>query len=361
MKRLVIALGLLVIVGFSGQLLPFEGLLRHIEFTPPGCSLGERITAANRGRTVSNCTRGDTPGTIFLHSNVKLRSALPPITSHITIFGNGHWISGDDRFRIFLVKGGNLTLIDVALRNGKAWKGGAIKLTADSEVWLRNVSISESRANFVGGAIYNDGGRLTIEDSSIYGNYASSMGGAVDNNGDLVVKRSGIHHNEATYAAGIDSAGNLDISNSTISNNQARRLGGGIHVRENNIAQFTHVTVTENSAPRGGGIYSSNDDLMLINSIIVANHSSAYCGYDNVLTVKSIASYINDSCGDRRAGRPWWLRNLDHASGYHPLAYASEDLPAADPDYCLPTDQLKAKRTPGYGCDIGAYEFHANN
>jgi len=361
MKRLVIALGLLVIVGFSGQLLPFEGLLRHIEFTPPGCSLGERITAANRGRTVSDCTRGDTPGTIFLHSNVKLRSALPPITSHITIFGNGHWISGDDRFRIFLVKGGNLTLIDVALRNGKAWRGGAIKQLANADVHLANVSIMDSRAS-VGGAIYNQGGRLIIDRSSFKNNRASSIGGVIFNDGELVVRQSSFHHNSSNHSAGgIDSRGTLDISNSTISNNQARRLGGGLHVRGNNIAQFTHVTVTENLAPRGGGIYSSNDELVLINSLIVANHSSAYCGHDNVLTVKSIASYINDSCGKRRATRPWWLRSLNHAPAFHALAYASEDLPAADRNYCPKTDQRGAERTPGFGCDIGAYEFTGNN
>ena len=65
---------------------------------------------------------------------------LQPITSHITIEGNGYTISGDNKFRIFDVDGGMLTVKNLTMTEGK----GAIK-------WLGTAAAPSGCRNFMGG------------------------------------------------------------------------------------------------------------------------------------------------------------------------------------------------------------------
>ena len=70
--------------------------------------LSFQITAANQDRWIGACRR-ECADTIILTEDITLTEALPRITSDISIEGNGHTISGDNRYRIFYVEEGNLT------------------------------------------------------------------------------------------------------------------------------------------------------------------------------------------------------------------------------------------------------------
>ena len=75
---------------------------------------------------------------------------LQPITSDITIEGNGYTISGDGRFRIFDVDGGMLTVKNLTMTEGRGGSGG-------------------------GGAIrLQNGGRALVSNSRFVKNYAES-------------------------------------------------------------------------------------------------------------------------------------------------------------------------------------------
>ena len=119
------------------------------------CTLYDRIIAANSNRAAGACPAGSTHDIITITEDIALRLPLPPITGTITIEGGGHSISGDGKFRVFTVNGGNLTLNDLTLKDGKTEDGG--------------------------GAIHvRNGGWLTVNGSTFIGNSAGLSGGAID-------------------------------------------------------------------------------------------------------------------------------------------------------------------------------------
>ena len=66
----------------------------------PGiCPLPDQIIAANTDTALGNCAAGNGADIIHLIRDFTLSAKLPPITSEITIEGNGYTISGDDQIR----------------------------------------------------------------------------------------------------------------------------------------------------------------------------------------------------------------------------------------------------------------------
>ncbi len=80
---------------------------------PPPCPLALRITAANTDAPAGGCPAGSGHDVITLTDDIALDAPLPPITSEIAIEGNGYTISAADRFRIFDVNGGALTISNI--------------------------------------------------------------------------------------------------------------------------------------------------------------------------------------------------------------------------------------------------------
>ena len=84
------------------------------------CTLSDAIKAANTDTTVGDCPAGDGADTISLSGYIGLAAALPPITTEMTVEGGGYTISGNNRFRIFVVNGGTLTVNELTMTKGKA-------------------------------------------------------------------------------------------------------------------------------------------------------------------------------------------------------------------------------------------------
>jgi predicted outer membrane repeat protein len=127
-------------------------------------------TAADPAGLVSAITtanaNGASPDTICLNANATyaLTSALPTITTPITIIGNGAILergSGAPQFRAFNVTAsGALTLQNLTIRNfSTTEQGGAIR-TAGS-LTLDGVTFTANRARF-GGAVYVDDGAVSL-------------------------------------------------------------------------------------------------------------------------------------------------------------------------------------------------------
>ena len=128
-------------------------------------------------------------GTVTLTGDITLSEALPPVTGDITIEGGGHTISGDNKFRIFKVDGGNLTIRNLTLTEGSApaANGGAVSLGADASLTVDNSSFRNNKAGW-GGAIATTGAsaRLSVRDSSFTGNSAENSAGAIHLDGGIV-------------------------------------------------------------------------------------------------------------------------------------------------------------------------------
>src|SRR5262244_2668482 len=167
------------------------------------CSLVEAIVNANNdAATFPDCAAGSGPDTIVLpaNANVTLSAVycsmygifcspvgLPPITSRITIEGNGATITRQANapaFVLMAVRGnsplgvglppspGDLTLQHVTLSGGSSFGG----LSNSGTAGIKNSIISGN----TGGGVRNSG-TLTVENSTIAGNGANFVGRGVSN------------------------------------------------------------------------------------------------------------------------------------------------------------------------------------
>ena len=123
-KRVHIALALVVLLLASSWVMPYSGVLDQIFPREAPCTLADQIRASNMREPVGGCPAGTGVDTIQLDGSVTLREPLPPIKSTITIEGRGYTMDGGGQFRIFTVLGGRLKIRDLTLYGGAASDGG---------------------------------------------------------------------------------------------------------------------------------------------------------------------------------------------------------------------------------------------
>jgi hypothetical protein len=304
------------------------------------CSLIEAIINANNdAATHADCLAGSGADTIILptNANVALGAVycsmygqfcrpvgLPPITSRITIEGNGAMIARQGSapaFSLMVVRNsGDLALHSVTLSGGSSSSGGgavsnnsgtlSIKnstisgntassggavLNNGGNLTVTNSTISGNTANFSGGALYNYGDAVTIENSTISGNHANQGGGVYNSGGRLTVTNSTISGNSANsggglvntyycYFYGCSGGGTVTIENSTISGNTANFNGGGVINEDSSNLTITNSTISGNTADRGGGIFNSGN-LTITNSTVSGNSANHGADVFNVLDI----------------------------------------------------------------------------
>ncbi len=323
---------------------------------PAVCPLPDQIIAANTDTALGNCPAGNGADTIHLIRDIDLDATLPPITSEITIEGNGFAISGSRKFRIFDVDGGRLTISDMTLRDGDAIQGGAIRLRNGAQVSAKNVTFSDNAADY-GGAISTESSdvRLDVSESRFIGNKAEFDAGALLADGGIVnISGSALRENRANlggYGGAIETRkGSVAISNSTFSDNLAGQ-GGAIYSHGADTT-LTHVTLMNNRANHivGAGIYHHSGTLNLRNSIVAGSGRGDDC-YGRPTGNRGNLSQ-DGTCSTDVIGGPL-LAEMAGAVEHYPLLDASPAHAAADPAFCLPTDQLGNPRP---FCDIGAIE-----
>ena len=383
------------------------------------CSLIDAIKAANRDQAVKGCPAGEGADTITLSANTGLQWDPPKITSDMTVDGKGYTIHGNNRFRIFYIEAGNTVAIHnlTMTRSMARYKGhlimeeddafgGAIynegTLTISDSSFIHNVadeyggaihnegtltisnsSFIDNRAVALGGAISNYDGTLVISDSRFSGN-TSEDGGAILNSlgGRLAISGSSFNNNAASVggavsnkaaavtisgssfidnrAKGIGGAvhnwfGKMSISSSSFSGNSADYRGGAVYVDGNYPAALTHLTLANNTANQGGGIYmGASAEVNLYNSIIAGGDCFGELN-DN------IGNLIEDgSCSPAFSGDPMLGARVepeDGSTAHYPLMVDSPAIDAANEKYCPDTDQVGTERPQENACAIGAIEY----
>jgi len=173
-----------------------------------------------------------------------------------------------------------------------------------SSAEIEGLCITGGNARYGGGV--DNGGVLTITNSTISGNHASYSGGGVS---DVYVAEyrqtvttivdSTISGNSAQgYGGGVDAVYNVTITNCTVSNNSALS-GGGI----SGSATVIDSTISDNNAFMGGGVLAHSADPTIINSTITGNSATrggglaAYYGSAS-LTDDTIASNSGEGIWD---------------------------------------------------------------
>ncbi|MEM8680927.1 MAG: choice-of-anchor Q domain-containing protein [Planctomycetota bacterium] len=135
----------------------------------------------------------------------------------------------------------------------------------------------------------NSGGVWNASDSSFNGGTLSLLHSTVaDNAGtgvfarfsETVVRDSTISGNSAAYGGGLRVAreAHLSIHNSTIAENTASSKGGGLHTLGdlNDVISITNSTISQNTAQEGGGVYSQGE--IDINHSTISGNVASYAG-----------------------------------------------------------------------------------
>ena len=248
------------------------------------CSLIEAIVNANNdAATFPDCPAGSGADTIVLPANATVTlssvygstyggfTGLPPITSRITIEGNGATIARQGNAPAFglmaVDNSGDLTLQHVTLSGGSSFGG----------LWNSgNASIKDSIiSGNAGTGVSNFYGTLTVERSTISGN----TGGGLSNSGALTIENSTISSNSTTSVFGgggvINVGGRLTITNSTISGNRSSRRGGG---GVSNWVNYDRVpgTLTLNNSLVAGNQAAVAPEIENVNTVVNANNFNLF-------------------------------------------------------------------------------------
>ena len=218
------------------------------------CSLADAIKAANTDEATGGCPAGDGADTITLTADITLDAALPHITSEITLEGDDRTISGNNRFRIFAVNGGTLTVNDLTMTKGMADWGGAIVNVNGGTLTINQSTISHSKAP-EGGAIGGNGlvsisNSVLIRNSADVGGAVHSVGGTVEIKGSRIAQNS----SENGGAGGIYvSEGTMNIANVTFNDNEATGAGGAIYIHDGVKTLVSGCIFHRNVSRSGGG------------------------------------------------------------------------------------------------------------
>lgn len=223
------------------------------------CSISEAIINANDdAQTHSDCVAGDGADTITLTNNVFLteeyendaswgRTGTPPINSIIILDGSDFSLS---RFsKLLCVKNASSEVGEFRL----------LRITDSGNLDLRAVNLSNGCVDGanglgMGGAILNDG-LLVVSNSQIYTNRATN-GGGINNTGSInLIENSEVSQNLADDGGGVQNLSLIgSIQNSILGGNMAVNDGGGIHNFFGQIQNIQHNIFIYNSARDGGAI-----------------------------------------------------------------------------------------------------------
>lgn len=264
--------------------------------TTDGCTLRDAINDANsNGESDVITFAAGLTGTITLDP----AQGQLNVNNAVSIEGPGAsalTVSGGDATRIFNVSSsGPVGISGLTLAHGKTGgNGGALYASTRTDVTIANSTISSNQASSSGGGL-GSAGHLTVTGSLVEGNTTQGAGGGIWASHGLDVSSSTISGNTAGVAGGgIASTGKYaqsDIADSVISGNTAA-TGGGI-----SIAQFSKYepagsikhavkstisgsTISGNKATQAGGgvdvpLLGDGDHLTISHSTLSGNDATS--------------------------------------------------------------------------------------
>ena len=294
------------------------------------CTLAEAITSANAdsNSNAAGCAAGSGADTINITAAgttdgvITLSTALPFVTTEMTINGNGYTLNGNDQFRIFQVWTGDLTLNRLTLTkariNGDA--GAAIYVRPSSQLTLRDSTLIDNRSSLGGAGIFAANGDVTIERTAFIDNIGETLsagngGGAIiltDGSSPanpLTIRESAFIGNSGYEGGAIRTFGSIAtivIENSTFHDNTSAVAGGAIYHYQGDLT-LRHVTMVGNTSSNnssGSQLYHvpGTARTAVYNSIIHGGDSANDCDLSgNAIFSGNLSS--DGSCLGWSAGR----------------------------------------------------------
>jgi hypothetical protein len=162
--------------------------------------------------------------------------------------------------------------------NQAGGSGGGVLNESSGTLTMRNVTVDSNTAGLNGGGILNDGGTVTLRNAKLRRNGIATVAGprisrglsSLINNGGALYNGGGtMNVNDSTIGKQDDSnaandggglfvaSGQVNVDASTIHYNQADRYGGGIYEADAGTVYLNDTLITLNNAGNtGGGFFS---------------------------------------------------------------------------------------------------------
>jgi len=247
---------------------------------------------------------------------------------------------------------GTLTVVHTLLANNSAGFGGAVAIadaSATAHSVLQDSMLRDNTATTVGGALFANGGIITIQGTTLSGNQSASSG--------------------AIHAQGNTS---VTIVNATISGNRASQASG-VLATSSVTMNFTNSTVAGNQAISGGSVQAIlSYGVVTLKNTILANVPESSTNCSAVGSFNSLGHNLSDDSTCNLAQTTDFTNTEPHLGpltdngGWaftQALLNGSPAIDAGDNNGCPATDQRGFSRPydgDGDGtatCDIGAVEF----
>lgn len=230
-------------------------------------------------------------------------------------------IDGQAADSVVLVTGGpTVSISGVTVQNGDTSMDGGGLLVESGTLSLTNSVVQNNLAS--SGAGITNNGTMTLDNVIVRNNAADEIianisvcencvGGGILNSGVMTMTNSTVHDNMANFGGGIDNAVTAVLSATevevyanivNITSGNLDALGGGI---ENlSIMTLTNSIVRDNNAPFGAGIYNGSN-LAVIGSNLYGNIAAIRGGgihNSSNLTVQTSNIYDNEAGSDGGGG-----------------------------------------------------------
>ena len=217
------------------------------------------------------------------------------VSDNIIIMGENRnvTIDADGEGRIFTVTG-NASIKDLTLTGGDTEElGGAIYIDGGN-LTLNNVEISDSKAEN-GGAIYLNGGNLALDNVKI-SDCQAQKGGAIAStaSSNLTVNNTEFNNNEAIDGGTLYISGEALVLKSTFNENHAKipdSCGGAIYINTSSPITIASNTFKNNTANLGEAIYIENGNVDLSKNAMSEDETIYLAGG----SVKTNLTFLNNA------------------------------------------------------------------
>jgi len=196
-------------------------------------------------------------------------------------------------------------------------QGRVVYIASSTSVTVENLFVTGGNAAGDGGGIYHAGDDLVLSNTVVFSNSAFFSGGGIYNAGGVLAVSNGsvIAHNRTTssgFGGGIQNGGTLTVTDSTVRDNYASNNGGGIY--NDGIATIANAMILSNTMSfvglGGGGIFNDTGGVMTIDSSTIAYNvtdATPVCaaqggGIRNGGTLTITNSTISDNSADESGG-----------------------------------------------------------
>lgn len=280
--------------------------VRAVDITvDSGCMLADAIEAANTDKAVGGCPAGAGADRITLTGDITLAAKLPPISSEISIVGANYTISGAGEFNIFEVLEGTLTVSNLTMLAGKTRYGGAI-FGNNANLIVTDSVLRGNTAEVSGGAIAAQWGALTVSGSTLEDNVAEGAAGAIVVLEAQVSISDSVFSNNQAYSNGVigNQGGDVTISNSTFRDNSSDLDGGAIGGEDAPLTIISSQFSNNRAQKNGGAVDYETGDLVIEDSTFRENHAGEYGGaiFTKDANVSISASAMRDNSADGLGG-----------------------------------------------------------